>query len=80
MKDFKNFQYKFRNYVNHLNSQKHSSNNMAFVDHNMNIRKLCDDMESFYSLYSDFYVNESNYLTNALNFDYNKYEKWLLDD
>ena len=70
---------KFNKYVNYLNSNKLGVCTNKDFNHTMNKEEVYAAFKNFYSHYKDFCVDENNRLTEALNLDYELFEKWILD-
>ena len=70
---------KINKYANHLKSHT-VFHKYRSCKHNINIDSLCCELENFYALNPEFYVNESNAIMKLLNDDYTNYLKWIVDD
>ena len=80
MKKDINKSYNFNNYAKYLNSQKSNNHTIHICRHNMNIDSVCADIENFYAMNPNFFVDDCNKIMKAQNHDYTKYMKWMLDD
>ena len=70
---------KFDQYANHYN-RLYSNHNSRIIKHTIDIDRMKAEMESFYAMNPQFYVEDCNMITRLLNEDYNKYIEWIVDD